>query len=136
MRKLIAVLVLSIVVMGMGYAPPEPIEPPVVSIGEQPMEAVAVVQNALVKHSYALTITMEQPAVTNTSPVLVDLGIFDATADCNLQSGTNPPLLTIESDAPISGMILPMLEYNATANEHGAPEVAGLSSRRLVLLLK
>ena len=140
MRKLIAVLVLSIAITGMGYAPPEPLEPPVVSIGEQPLADVAMVLSVSVERSHALVITMEQSAVTTANPALVDLGIFDAryhngrATDCSLHSGTNLPLLSMkEPDTKTDGQS-PICKYrrnDATAGETDVPEVAGLLPCRL-----
>lgn len=136
MRKLIAVLALSIAITGLAFAPPEPLEPPTVSIGEQPMEDVALVQSASVEHSYALVITMEQSASVNVISALV--GVHNdvlyhngSPAGCNLQSGTDHPSLLLQSvdnDAYDLGGVVPTLrrlEVKATAYRSGVPGVTG-----------
>ena len=132
MRKLIAVLVLSIVITGMAFAPPEPLEPPLVSIGELSMEDVAVVQSASVERSYALVITMEQSDV-NVNPALVGVS-NDAlyhngrATDCSLQSGTNLPLLSLKESDAKTGEQNPTRKYrqnDAIVREYNVPEVAG-----------
>jgi len=131
-RKLIAVLVLSIVITGMAFAPPEPLEPPLVSIGELSMEDVAVVQSASVERSYALVITMEQSDV-NVNPALVGVS-NDALyhngspAGCNPQHGTDSPLLLSADtyDLYHGGMIPTLIRLTeTTAYRSGVPEVTG-----------
>ena len=143
MRKLIAVLALSIAITGLAYAPPKPLEPPTVSIGDQLMEDVTV-QSASVEHSYALVVTMEQSALVFGGSALPDaqntLGapLNNGTpTDRNIQHETNPSLLNDAYDLYTGGMIstitLTMSEPETSGgnNMYGTPEVVGPLPSRL-----
>ncbi len=145
MKKLIALLVLSIAITGMAYAPPEPLEPPVVSIGEQPMEAVATSLTSVPSMDCrSLVIPMEQSEVLDNVSALTPQAYVATSAaavasGCDLQRGTTLPTLTNPlTKLPQHGreiLSLYRTQYG-TLTKMYAPEVAGLSSMWLVLLLK
>ena len=145
MRKLIAVLVLSIAMTGLSATSVQALEPPMVSIGEQPVEAVVASLTSIVLNMdcHNLVIPMEQSDVLDNVPALTPLAYVATSAavaasGCDLQRGTTLPTLFNPLTEPQHGREIRTLYEDAdgTSIKMYAPEVAGLSSRRLVLLLK
>ena len=125
---------------GMSAVPAEPLEPPTVSIGEQPMEAVATSLTSVPSMDCRnLVIPMEQSNVLDNVPALTRYVASSAVvaSGCDLQRGSTLPALNLLSFQHGRAIFTALYKTQyGTSMKMYAPEVAGLSSRWLALLLK